>query len=250
MELTDRGAIEHSLPDLRGADRKFYTGQHTLLVGAGYSAATNLVALAALAKEEPGTRVTWITRRPLAESPDAALRGPILVIADDRLPERDELARQANALAVDPSLNVTHLPETSVHAVSRTDADGPFQVRLIGRHADTLSCDRIIANVGFRPDRQIYEELLVHECYASHGPMKLAAILLSQVSADCLDQQACGPQTLITPEPHFYILGAKSYGRNSKFLLATGLAQIREVFTIIGDRPTLDLYATRATLNG
>lgn len=78
--------------------------------------------------------------------------------------------------------------------------------------------------------------------------MKLAATLLKDGGGDCLDQKSHGPQTLVTPEPNFYLLGAKSYGRNSKFLLATGLAQIRELFTIIGDRPTLDLYATSVRL--
>jgi hypothetical protein len=108
--------------------------------------------------------------------------------------------------------------------------------------------DEIIANVGFRPDRDLYRELQVHECYASEGPMKLAAALAGTPSADCLDQQACGPQTLRNPEPNFYVLGAKSYGRKSNFLLSVGLAQIREVFTIIGDRPTLDLYASAPKL--
>ena len=248
MELTASGAIEHALPDIRGADRQRYAGKHTLLVGAGYSAATNLVALAELVSEVPGTRVTWVTRTPRADSGDAAVRGPIPIIAGDRLPDRDALARKANALAANPSSGVTHLAETVVQDVSRTSTDGQFQVRLNGRHSDTLSCDQIVASVGFRPDRRIYEELLVHECYATHGPMKLAAALRGQKSADCLDQQSCGPQTLVTPEPHFYILGAKSYGRNSNFLLATGLAQIRELFTIIGDRPALDLYATAAKL--
>ena len=74
--------------------------------------------------------------------------------------------------------------------------------------------------------------------------MKLAAALSGQASADCLDQQATGASSLITPEPNFYILGAKSYGRNSKFLISVGLEQIRELFTIIADREELDLYST------
>jgi hypothetical protein len=73
--------------------------------------------------------------------------------------------------------------------------------------------------------------------------MKLAAALLGQAGGDCLDQRACGVQTLLHPEPNFYILGAKSYGRRSNFLLSVGLDQIREVFTLIGDRAALDLYS-------
>lgn len=243
MELTDRGAIEHALPDFEGAARDHYAGRHTLLLGAGYSAATNVVALAELAKKVPATRVTWVTRH--LESEGTA--GPITLIPGDRLPNRAALAQEANALAGDPHGPVTHWPATVVDAMSRT-ADGPFVVRLAGEHAGEYSFDRILANVGFRPDRTIYEELHVHECYATHGPLKLAAALAGQASADCLNQAACGPQTLLTPEPNFYILGAKSYGRKSNFLLSTGLAQIRELFTILGDRPTLDLYASAGPL--
>jgi hypothetical protein len=244
IELTDRGAIEHALPDFQGAARDHYAGRHTLLLGAGYSAATNVVALAQLAKEVPTTRVTWITRHPAADG----LTGPIGLIPGDRLPNRASLAQEANALAADPHGPVTHWTGTVVEGLSRTAADGPFVVRLAGEHAGEYSVDRIIANVGFRPDRSIDEELHVHECYSTHGPMKLAAALAGQSSADCLDQAACGPQTLLTPEPNFYILGAKSYGRKSNFLLSTGFAQIRELFTILGDRPTLDLYASASQL--
>ena len=244
MELTSQGAIEHGLPDFADKDRANYSGKHTLLVGAGYSAATNVVALAELARESPGTRVTWVTRKALPSSSDLESRGPISIFAGDRLPQRDALARRANSLSVDSSGAVNHLPETELRAVTRRSEDSPFEVRLTGRCNDTLSCDRIIASVGYRPDRAVYEELLVHECYATHGPMKLSAALLGQPSGDCLDQRGCGPHSLLSPEPNFFILGSKSYGRKSNFLFATGLEQIRDVFSILGDRPNLDLYAT------
>ena len=57
-----------------------------------------------------------------------------------------------------------------------------------------------------------------------------------------------GPEALVSPEPDFYILGAKSYGRTSSFLVSVGLQQIRELFALIGDREDLDLYAGAETL--
>lgn len=75
--------------------------------------------------------------------------------------------------------------------------------------------------------------------------MRLAAALAGEKSADCLNQPAGGPQTLVNPEPGFFILGHKSYGRSSQFLLQHGLAQIRDLFAIIHGRPQLDLYARR-----
>ena len=96
-----------------------------------------------------------------------------------------------------------------------------------------LTVDRIIANVGYRPDRSIYEELHIHECYATQGPIKLAAKLLGETSSDCLAQTSHGSDVLKNPEPNFFILGSKSYGRNSNFLLRVGHQQIREVFAML-----------------
>jgi len=84
--------------------------------------------------------------------------------------------------------------------------------------------------------------LQVHECYASLGPMALAAALLKQGSSDCLAIPPQGANALRTPEPNFYILGAKSYGRNPHFLMRIGFEQIREVFTLIASKPDLNLY--------
>jgi thioredoxin reductase len=243
-EAAVREEIDWVCPDVQGAAGERFAGNQTLVVGSGYSAATTIVALAALADEAAGTHVTWVTRRPS----DAQRDGPLLRIAADRLPERDRLAETANALAGggdDP--RVCWLPGTSVESVERTEA-GRFNVRLAGQHAGEHEFDRIVGHVGYRPDNTIYRELQVHECYASEGPMKLAAALLGATSGDCLDALSPGPQTLLNPEPNFYILGGKSYGRRSDFLFAAGLDQIRELFTIIGDREDLNLYASMKNL--
>ena len=65
--------------------------------------------------------------------------------------------------------------------------------------------------------------------------MKLAAALLSADGAggDCLAQGSQGAETLLSPEPDFFILGAKSYGRRSDFLIKLGVAQIEELLSLI-----------------
>lgn len=231
--------IEYGLPDILGEARGHYAGRRVLVIGAGYSAATSMTALAELAGAAPGTAIHWITREPAG----AASPGPVPLIHDDRLPERDRVARAANALAGGRHAAVVHWPGTAVDAVE-WQAAGQFAVRLTGTHAGTIEVDRIIANVGYRPDASLYEELQVHECYATQGPIKLASALLGQCSADCLDHASAGPESLLNPEPDFYILGSKSYGRNSRFLLSIGLTQIRDIFSIIGDRADLDVYRT------
>jgi len=246
-----RSEIEYGVPDILGRDRQTYAGQRILVVGSGHSAATALVALDQLAEQAADTRVTWVTRRPPVEADPAttahqADTGPIEEIAGDTLSERAELAKRANALAAGSSPHVVCWRGTNVDAIARID--GTFEVLLSGLHEGALPFDRIVANVGGRPDLGLFEELQVHTCYASDGPMALAAALSKSTSADCLEQTTHGPATLLNPEPDFYILGAKSYGRNARFLTSLGIQQVRDVFTMIGDRADLDLYATAVSL--
>ena len=63
--------------------------------------------------------------------------------------------------------------------------------------------------------------------------MKLAAALAAQRGEDCLQQTGQGADVLRNPEPNFYVLGSKSYGRNTHFLLRTGFEQVREAFGLI-----------------
>lgn len=228
-------AIEYGLPDVLGRDRSRFAGKKVLVVGAGYSAATNVVALAELCREQPGTSLIWITREAMPAS-----SGPIAVIESDRLAERDRLARLANALAGGQSSAVTYHCGTVIDRIERL-ADGRLSVGLSGLVSETIEVDRILANVGYRPDRGLYAELQIHECHASDGPIKLAETLRGG-DRECLAEASHGPASLLNPEPDFYILGAKSYGRNSRFLLSVGLSQIRDLFTIVGDRANLDLY--------
>ncbi len=240
-ELNAQSQIEYGLPDLMGKDHNDYLGKHTLVIGAGYSAATVVTQLANFSREHQNreTRATWITRKAHSGI------GPISRIPDDRLASRDELAKQANQLAAESDGPVDHVPGTTVSAVEYRSASDDFFVELSGERTGEFLFDRIIANVGYRPDNRIYAELQVHECYAIGGPMKLAAQLLSRANegsaVDCLDQTACGPESLANPEPNFYILGGKSYGRGSQFLLAIGYEQVRDLFTLITGREDFKL---------
>jgi thioredoxin reductase len=237
-ETAWRGKIDYGLPDILGEAKPRFENRRTLVIGNGYSAATNVVALAELHGEAASGNVTWITRTRNADH-----AAPIGRIESDRLPARDELAVKANAFAAEGT--VRHLPGASITSIFFDEPSQQFAVQLsTGEEKNEQTFDNIIANVGYRPDASLWEELQVHQCYATGGPMKLAAALLEETSADCLDQTSRGPAALVCPEPNFYVLGSKSYGRNSNFLMSVGLSQVREVFTLIGDREDLDLYAT------
>jgi hypothetical protein len=107
-----------------------------------------------------------------------------------------------------------------------------FQIGLSGERAGELEVDRVIASVGHRADNQLFAELQVGE-----DPIRGAATRWPAEGEEHPDRLL-----LTTAEPDFYVLGAKSLGRDSRFTIAAGLAQIRELFTILGDRPDLDLY--------
>jgi hypothetical protein len=94
----------------------------------------------------------------------------------------------------------------------------------------------VLALNGGVGDASLYRQLQVHECYATAAPMNLSAALLAQAGAaggDCLALAPTGPETLANPEPGFFILGAKSYGRNSQFLLRIGWQQVDDALGLV-----------------
>jgi hypothetical protein len=233
--------ISYHLDDILGERSNHYAGKTVLVVGSGYSAATTVCNLADLSLKHPDTWVYWATR--------AAGSQPIRRLPQDALRERDRLAVRANNLATRTDDNVEFHPQTCIDMVETAGPDRGFKVTARrGGQPVTWTVDRIVANVGYTPNTELYRELQVHECYASLGPMKLAALLLGQRGEDCLKQTSGGPDTLRNPEPNFFILGAKSYGRNTNFLLRLGFEQIRDVFTLIAGKANLDLYKSGRTV--
>jgi hypothetical protein len=222
-ELAAAPHIEYGLPDILGRARDQYAHHHTLVVGSDPAAASVVTALARLGHEAPFTRITWI-----AGGVGEADSGPIRPIENDPWPERDQLIRSANHLIRGEVGHLTFWPATWIEQVIYHGSGRPFFVHLTGHHAVEIEVDRIIANVGYRPDSRIYDELQVAEDEVQAAPTRWLA--------------ERSPQALVTPEPDFYVLGAKSVGRESRFTISDGLRQIRQLFTIIGDRPELDLY--------
>ena len=212
--------IERFLPafDARPAA---WAGRTILLTGAGHTAQTAARELARFARDAPGTRVVWAVRN---AAPDWG------AVARDPLPERAALNAAAAELAAGASDAVTvragHVTE-ALHAA----AGDRIAVTLRNGASEEIAVDRILALNGGVGDHGLYRQLQVHECYATCGPMNLAAALLGEAAGgDCLAVVAHGPETLRNPEPGFFILGAKSYGRSSRFLLSVGWRQVDDVF--------------------
>jgi putative NAD(P)-binding protein len=228
--LGDR--IERWIPAVRGDARSRYAGRSILLIGDGHSAATVLAEIGALESESgsaAGLAVHWAHR-------ERGRKELFVEIPDDPLPARRALAKRANALLRSARWLTAH-PGATVVSYAVTPA-GPVRalLRYPSGEERTIDVDRVLSLVGYRPDTALYRELQIHLCYASEGPMDLAADLDSPGrEGDCLSQVSHGPESLRTSEPGFFIVGAKSYGRNPAFLLTIGHRQIVDTLSLLGE---------------
>jgi thioredoxin reductase len=218
--------------DVLGLRRERHAGKTTLVIGGGSSAITTVAALARLAEEVPGTRVVWVTRRS-----EPGFAGGV---ADDPLPERAALYALGRRLQAG-SAAVQWLGGCEVEGFEYNSATHRYRVLLAtsggARHVDA---DQIIVNCGYGPDTALHRELQVHECYASLAPMKLAASLQAAGTSDCTKVPAQGADVLANPEPAYFIVGAKSYGRTSTaFLLETGYRQVSVALAALAERAGL-----------
>lgn len=211
-------SILYGVPDVLGSERSRVSGR-VMVVGAGHSAATVVRDLAALRREESGPPILWIVRRP--DPP------PCRVIASDPLSERAKLTSEVNTLAGE-NAQVDYRPGRSIRAIDH--AGEHLLVSLRGPFADeSVEVDLIIAATGFRPDLELARELQVNLCYATEGTLPLAALLLGEAGGDCLATGGFGAEVLKHPEPNYFALGMKSFGRNPDFLIRTGREQIASV---------------------
>jgi hypothetical protein len=227
--------IVYGLPDIGGRDRERYAGRRTVVVGAGHSAATSLLALAELQQQAPGTEVVWAVRsatpRPLVGKASAEA---------DELPARGRLATELAALVEAGRIEL--VAGFRIHTVELAGD----RVRLVGDHfpGDDLlqapdlvvEADEVIAATGFRPDHTIAAELRLALEPALESPTALGPIIDPNVHT-CGTVPAHGIAELAHPESGYVVVGMKSYGRAPTFLLATGYQQVRSVVAALaGDQ--------------
>lgn len=219
------GEVVREIPDVR-AEADEWAGATVLLAGAGHSAQTAARDLADLADEHPDTRVIWAIRE---EEPGW------YGVPDDSLPERARLVARAEELASGASPAVDTRRGVEIEALEERGGRVRIRLRRDAGDIERVEVDRVLSLTGSVGDHGLYRQLQVHECYATSAPMDLSAALLGEGAGDCLDQTGHGAEVLTNPEPNFFILGAKSYGRNNTFLMRVGWEQVDEVFGLLGE---------------
>jgi thioredoxin reductase len=228
-EFGDR--IAYGIPDILGRDRDIYAGMSTLVVGSGHSAGDALLGLAQLAKRRPGASITWATRgvdlARIFSGGDA-----------DQLPARGELGANVKELvdggrvALHTGVAVAALRQENNRIVVEGDtANGPIRLGPF---------DRIIAATGQRPDLSLTRELRLDLDPWLESTKALGSLIDPNVHS-CGSVPPHGHRELAHPEPGFYTVGIKSYGRAPTFLLLTGYEQVRSVAAAIaGDMAAAD----------
>jgi thioredoxin reductase len=230
-EAENADRIAYGIPDVLGRDRAIYEGRTTLVVGAGHSAANVLLDLARLAERNPETSIVWATR---GENLMRVYGGG----SADQLPARGELGSALKALV--DSGRVTLVAGFSA---TRVKAAGD-QVMVEGETAGGIRAlgpvDRIVVSTGQRPDLNLTRELRLDldpwlESSKALGP------LIDPNLHSCGSVPPHGHRELAHPEPGFYTVGIKSYGRAPTFLMLTGYEQVRSVVAAIaGDLAAAD----------
>jgi thioredoxin reductase len=230
-EIQHGDKIAYGLPDVLGRDRNIYEGRSTLVIGAGHSAANVLLDLTRLTERDPRTSITWV------------VRGTNLIRVyggglADQLPARGELGALVKDLV--DSGRVTLVLGFSASAV-RGAGEKVILEGDTARGPQALGpVDRIVVATGQRPDLAMTRELRLDldpwiESAKALGP------LIDPNLHWCGSVPPHGHRELSHPEPGFYAVGVKSYGRAPTFLMATGYEQVRSIAaTIAGDMQAAD----------
>ncbi|HTO27547.1 MAG TPA: NAD(P)-binding domain-containing protein [Devosia sp.] len=221
-----RDHIAYGIPDVLGTERNSYAGKTVLVVGSGHSAINTALALLTLQDQHPDTKILWALRRNRLEK---LLGGGL----NDQLPERGALG-----LAARRAIDAGRLRILAPFAAKRLAAsDGGVAVTgTLGEAPITLQVDRIVVATGFRPDLTMLSELRVAIDPATEAPPALSPLIDPNFHS-CGTVPPHGVVELTQPEPDFYIVGSKSYGRAPTFLMATGYEQARSVVAELAGDP-------------
>lgn len=214
--------IVRHLCDFSGNEFKRFAGKKVLLIGHGHSAAHAIVALDQIVQQEAVTQVIWAVRTDRTK--------PILEVPDDPLSERASIASAANTIAQNPPKSIKVLRRATLEGLFDTQQSLKVKLKIL-RNIEEIETDEIVALTGYRPDLEMLRELSVEFSAISEGVSGLYRALTN--ITDCLAKIDIKPQALQTGEPNFFVVGIKSYGRNSGFLLRSGIDQLEAIFSML-----------------
>lgn len=237
-ELANTAYITYGIPDIQAqVDR--YANQRVLVVGGGHSAINALLALAELKQKYPATQILWVLRN---QNLTRVYGGG----DEDGLPARGALGQRIQQLVAQ---DLVQIEAPFLIQSLLTVEDGITVTGAIPKGVGMVTVDEIISATGARPDLEMLRELRLNLDAAVESPSELAPLIDPNIHS-CGTVRPHGEAILRQPEPNFYIVGSKSYGRAPTFLLATGYEQVRSVVAALAgdweaaERVELNLPAT------
>jgi hypothetical protein len=213
-ERAAAGLIRYQIPDFTSPGA--FAGRHTIVVGAGHSAATAIIELARIARAHPGTTVTWALRRVT----EATFGGGDA----DQLPERGALGTRARQAVEDGTVSLV-----TGFRTERIRLDPSGRAVLAAEDGRELpSADTVVVLTGFRPDLSFLSEMRLELDPVLQAPRAVAPEIDPNIHS-CGTAAPTLARDLAHPEPGLYLIGMKSYGRAPTFLAMTGYEQARSV---------------------
>jgi hypothetical protein len=243
-EWEEAGMIPTCVPQLPSARDARYGGKHTLVVGSSPKALASILALVPLLEAQPETRVTWAV--PL--DPDCTSVGEQL----QRTAARSQLGRELVALPAIQAAAASNLerlgavPTVGVERLVRSARGVTATLQLGDDSSVEVLCDELVAAVGDAPNWEHVKALAIGSSPQGNLPLRPAdperPAAVDQLP-QCGVNAAAADLGVLTREPHYYVLGSKSYGLAcERFQLSDGYQQIRQAYAYIGGRANLDLY--------
>jgi thioredoxin reductase len=222
-ENTFQDHIAYGMPDVLGAQRARYADKRIAVVGAGYSAINVLLDLAQLCKDAAKTRVTWLVR---GKNMGRIYGGG----ENDELPARGKLGSLLKPLVDQGRITLVR----GFHTKAVVEGKGGLTLRgtTDERQVDVDTVDEIIVCTGQRPDLDMTRELRLELDPWLEGVRALGPLIDPNLHS-CGSVPPHGHREVSHPEPGFYTIGVKSYGRAPTFLLLTGYEQARSVAAAI-----------------
>ena len=216
--------IAYGMPDVLGRDRASYAGRHTVVVGAGYSAANVLLDLAQLADQRRRDRDHLGGAR--HQSRARLWRRPCRRTAR---PRRARLAAQGTGRP--PARSIWSWGLRRRRSRPSTAGSGLREKPPAGLSGSARPTGSWWPR-GSGPISTMTRELRLEldpwlESVKALGPM------IDPNLHSCGSVEPHGYRELGHPEPDFYTIGVKSYGRAPTFLLLTGYEQARSVAAAI-----------------
>jgi len=223
--------LVYGMPDVLGKARARYAGKRVAVVGAGYSAINVLLDLAKLGDEAGAGMLFWVVRgRNMARiygGGDA-----------DQLAARGKLGQHLKRLV--ESGRIRLVAGFAAEAIAERGSELVLTGIIDGNAVALPPVDEVVVATGQRPDLDLTRELRLEldpwlESTKALGPM------IDPNIHSCGSVEPHGHRALAHPEPGFYTIGVKSYGRAPTFLLLTGYEQARSVAAAIaGDVAAAD----------